>query len=175
MWFRTLTVIWLRWLDGLPTSGTIFQSCLTRTCPIRTCNISTSMVVIATGNGMDSPGIEFSRPNPRPLQPPVKAVPGSIPGVKRQERDAAHPPPCSAGLQMDWLYISPSPLRLPRHATGLPLLSISVLKIINPASHLLYPKYRTTSRSNTISEHHKNITSLLGTWTAKHYKLAVRE
>jgi len=79
------------------------------------------MVGIATGNGMDSPGIESYRSNPRPIQPPVQEVPGSIPGVKRQERDAAHPPPCSAGLQMDWLYTSPSPLLLPRHATGLPL------------------------------------------------------
>jgi hypothetical protein len=68
------------------------------------------MVGIATGNGVDSQEIEFSRPKPRPIQPPVQEVPGSIRRVKRQERGAAtYPGPSSAGLQMDWQIYLPFP------------------------------------------------------------------
>ena len=125
--------------------------CLIRTWPILICTISTSTVGIATSNELDSPGIESSRPNSRHIQPTVQELPGAFPGVKRQERIAAHPPPSSARLQMDCHYNSSSPLRLLGHAIGWPSPSTISNKIIYPVSNLLHPKYRTTSYSNIIS------------------------
>jgi hypothetical protein len=54
--------------------------------------------------GLDGPGFEPprerdflgpSRPTPKPIQPPVKW----IPGIKRPGRGADHPPPPSAGFE----------------------------------------------------------------------------
>jgi hypothetical protein len=64
-----------------------------------------SSVSIATGYGLDGPGIESqwvcdfsltSRPPLGPTQPPVQWVPGSFQGVKQLGRGADHPPPSSA-------------------------------------------------------------------------------
>ena len=64
-----------------------------------------SVVGIATGCGLDGPGIEFrwwrdfphlSRPALGPTQPPVQWVPGLSRGKERSGRDADPSPPSSA-------------------------------------------------------------------------------
>ena len=64
-----------------------------------------SVVGIATGYGMDGPGIEsrwgqdfphLSRPALGPTQTPVKCVPGLSRGKERPGRDADPSPPSSA-------------------------------------------------------------------------------
>ena len=64
-----------------------------------------SSVGIATGYGLDVPGIEFrcgryflhlSRPALGPTQPPVQWVPGLSRGKERPGRDADRSPPSSA-------------------------------------------------------------------------------
>ena len=45
--------------------------CLTRMRPSLISTISTSTVGIATRNGLNRPGIESSRPEPGPFQPPL--------------------------------------------------------------------------------------------------------
>jgi hypothetical protein len=66
-----------------------------------------SSVCIATGYGLDSPGIEsrwgrdfshLSRLALGPTQPPVVGT-GSFPGVKRLGRGADHPPPSSTEVK----------------------------------------------------------------------------
>jgi hypothetical protein len=63
---------------------------------------------IATGYGLDDPGIESrwgrdfshtSRPTLGPTQPPVQWVPGLSPEVKRPGRGADHPPSYSAEVE----------------------------------------------------------------------------
>ena len=60
-----------------------------------------SSVGIATGYGLDGPGIESrwgrdiphpSRPALVPTQPPIQWISGFFPGVKRPGRDVDHPP-----------------------------------------------------------------------------------
>jgi len=64
-----------------------------------------SVVGIATGYVLDGPGIEsrwgrdfshLARPALRPIQPPVRLVPGLFRGKKRPGRDADPSPPSSA-------------------------------------------------------------------------------
>jgi hypothetical protein len=64
-----------------------------------------SVVGIATGYGLDGPGIEsrwrrdfphLSTPAVGPTQPPVQWVPGLSRGKERPERDADPSPPSSA-------------------------------------------------------------------------------
>jgi hypothetical protein len=64
-----------------------------------------SVIGIATGYGLDGPGIEsrwgrdfphLSRPALRPTQPPVQLVPGLSRGNERPGRDADPSPPSSA-------------------------------------------------------------------------------
>jgi hypothetical protein len=64
-----------------------------------------SSVGIATGYGLDGPGIEFrwgrgfphlSRPTLAPTQPPVQWVPGLSRGKERAGRDADPSPPSNA-------------------------------------------------------------------------------
>jgi len=154
---------------------TNFPVCLTRTWSILICNISTNIVGIATHNGMDRPQIESSGQNPRIIQPTWQEVPGSFPGVNQQERGAAHPPPSSAGLQLDWHYISPTPLRLPRQSMGWPLSSTISTKNNPPSVEFIISKIH----NHILFQHNKrpsqNITPILGTWIAKHNELAVRE
>ena len=154
---------------------TNFPVCFTRTWPILICNISTNMVGTATHNGMDRPQIESSRQNPRPFQPTGQEVPGSFPRVYQQECDAAHPPQSSAGLQMDWHYSFPSPLRLPRQSMGWPLSTTISTKNNLPSVEFIISKID----NHNLFQHNKrpsqNITSILGTWLARHNELAVRE
>jgi hypothetical protein len=65
-----------------------------------------SSVGIATGYGLDGPGIKSrwgrdfshtSRPALKATQPPVQLVPG----VKRRGRGADHPPPSSAEVKKE--------------------------------------------------------------------------
>jgi hypothetical protein len=67
-----------------------------------------SSVGIATGYGLDGPGIEFrwgrdfshtSRTALRPTQPPVQWVPGLPWGSKRPGRGADHPTSSSAEVE----------------------------------------------------------------------------
>ena len=67
-----------------------------------------SAVGIATGYGLDGPGIasrwgrdfpHLSRPVLGPTQPPIQWLPGLFPGVKRPGRGIDHPPPHSAEVQ----------------------------------------------------------------------------
>jgi hypothetical protein len=67
-----------------------------------------SSVGIATGYGLDGPGIESrwgrdfshtSRAALGPTQPPVQWLPGISRGVKRPGRGADHPPPPSAEVE----------------------------------------------------------------------------
>jgi hypothetical protein len=172
-----LTVIGLpRNIDRLTADvRTNLPICFTRTWPILICNISTNIVGTATRNGMDRPQIDSSRQNPRPIQPTGQEIPGSFPGVKRQERGAAQPPPSSAGLQMDWHYSSPSPLRMPRHAMGWNLISTISSKNNLPSVAFIISKIH----NHILSQHNKrasqNITPILGTWIDKHNEFAVRE
>jgi hypothetical protein len=64
-----------------------------------------SSVSIASGYGLDGPGIEFqwgrdfphlSRPSLKPTQPPVQWVPGLSRVIKRPGRDVDPSPPFSA-------------------------------------------------------------------------------
>ena len=64
-----------------------------------------SVVGIATGYGLDGPGIEYwwgrdfphlSRPALGPTQPPVQWVPGLSWDKERPERNADHPSPPSS-------------------------------------------------------------------------------
>ena len=66
---------------------------------------SVSSVGIATGYGLDGPGIEslwgrdfphLSRPALGPTQPPVQRVPGLFRGKERRGRDVDPSPPSSA-------------------------------------------------------------------------------
>jgi hypothetical protein len=76
---------------------------------------------MATGYGPDGSGIE-SRWGERfftPVQTGPGAHPasytmgtGSFPGLKRQGRDADHPPPSSVEVTTEWSYTSTSPLGL---------------------------------------------------------------
>jgi hypothetical protein len=47
-----------------------------------------------------------SRPALRSTQPPIKWVPGALPGVTRQGREADHSPPTSAEVKKMWMYTS---------------------------------------------------------------------
>jgi hypothetical protein len=67
-----------------------------------------SIGIVATGYGLDGPGIESrwgrdfshkSRPVLGPTQPPVQWVPGLSPGVKRPGRGTEHPTPPSAEVE----------------------------------------------------------------------------
>jgi hypothetical protein len=77
-------------------------------------------VGIATGYGLDSPGIESqwgrdfshtSRPALGLTQPPVHTIGnGSFPGVEQPGRGADHPPPPSAEVENEQRYNSTPPL-----------------------------------------------------------------
>jgi hypothetical protein len=80
-----------------------------------------SSVGIATGYGLDGPGIEsrwgrdFSysfRPAMGPTQPPVQCVPGLSRGIKRPGRDADPSPTSSAKVKKELSYISTPTLGL---------------------------------------------------------------
>jgi hypothetical protein len=67
-------------------------------------------VGIATGYGLDGPGIEsrrrrdFPHPlksSPEPTQPPIKWVPGLFPGIERLGRGAYHPPHLAPTLKKE--------------------------------------------------------------------------
>ena len=69
-----------------------------------------SVVGIATGYGLDDPGIEsrwgrdsphLSRPALGPTQPPVQFVPGISRGKERPGRDADPSPPSSAVVKKE--------------------------------------------------------------------------
>jgi hypothetical protein len=77
-----------------------------------------SSVGIATGYGLDGPGIESwwrrdishtSRPTVGPIQSSVQWVPG-LSGVKRLGRGLDHPPHPTPRLKKGYSYISTSPL-----------------------------------------------------------------
>ena len=107
------------------------------------CTVSTSRVGIATGNRTDRPGNETSRTKPRPIQPTVKELTGSFPGVKRQEIYDVHPTPSSAGLQSDWNYTSPTLIPLSRQAMG--CLLTSTISIINNVPSIAFIISKTQS------------------------------
>ena len=78
-----------------------------------------SSVGIATGYGLDGPGIEsrwgrdfphLSRPALGPTQPPVQWVPGLSGGKERPGRDADPSPPSSAVVNKEYSYTSTSPM-----------------------------------------------------------------
>ena len=78
-----------------------------------------SGVGIATGYGLDGPGIEsrwgrdfphLSRPALGPTQPPAQWVPGLSGGKERPGRDADHSPPSSAVVKKGWGYNSTPPM-----------------------------------------------------------------
>jgi len=78
-----------------------------------------SVVGIATGYGLDDPGIEsrwgrdfphLSRPALGPKQPPVQGVPCLSRGKERPGRDAHPSPPSSAVVKKEWSYTSTPPM-----------------------------------------------------------------
>ena len=78
-----------------------------------------SVVGIATGYGLDSPGIEsrwgrdfphLSRPARGPTQPPVQWVPGFSRGKERPGRDADPSPSSSAVVMKEQSYTSTPPV-----------------------------------------------------------------
>jgi hypothetical protein len=76
---------------------------------------SGSSVGIATGYGLDDPGIEsqfFAYVQTGPGAHPASCTmgTGSFPGVKRSGRGADHPPPPSAEVENEWSYTSTPPL-----------------------------------------------------------------
>jgi hypothetical protein len=85
---------------------------------LRGADHSFSSVGIATGYGLDGPGIEFRwgeifRTCPdRPWGPPGTMGTGSFPEVKRLGRGADHPPPSSAEVEKEESYTSTPPLGL---------------------------------------------------------------
>jgi hypothetical protein len=85
---------------------------------IKTCGLGSS-VSIATGYGLDDPGIESpwgrdflhtSRRALRPTQPPVQWVPGLSWGVKWPGHGADHPPLPSTEVENEYNYTSIPPL-----------------------------------------------------------------
>jgi hypothetical protein len=86
-----------------------------------------SSVGIATGYGLDGPGIEsrwgarfFAHVQTGPEAHPASYTmgTGSFPGVKRPGRGADHPPPSSAEVKKEYSYTSTHPLGQFRPATG---------------------------------------------------------
>jgi len=78
-----------------------------------------SSVGIATGYGLDGPGIEtrwgrdfphLSRPALGPTQPPVQWIPGFLGGTERLGRDANPSPPSSAVVMRGLNYTSSLPV-----------------------------------------------------------------
>jgi len=74
-----------------------------------------SVVSIATGYGLDSPGIEsrcmrdfphLSRPALSPTQPPVQWIPGLFRGEERPGCDADRSPSSSAVVKKEYNYTS---------------------------------------------------------------------
>jgi len=79
------------------------------------------VVGIATGYGLDGPGIESwwgrafphpSRTALRPTQPPITMGTGSFPGVKRPGCGVDHAPHLAPMLKKELCYISTTPLGL---------------------------------------------------------------
>jgi len=77
-----------------------------------------SVVGIATGYGLDGPGIEsqwgrdfphLSRPSLKPTRPPVHWVPGLSGGKVRQGRDADPSAPSSAVVKKEYSFTSTPP------------------------------------------------------------------
>jgi len=97
----------IKWINILDLKTSITQ--LSRNMYISTCGPGSS-VGIATGYGLDGPGIEsrwerdfshLSRPALGPTQPPVKWVPCISRGKERPGLDADHSPPSSAVVKED--------------------------------------------------------------------------
>ena len=112
-----------------------------------------SSVGIATGYGLDGPGIEYrwgrdfphpSRPSLRPTQPSMQWVPGLCRGGKRPRRGVDHPPPSSAEVkQRVELYLySPSGLSWPvlRWTLPLPLPKLR-RRVLPPSSGYISPTF----------------------------------
>jgi hypothetical protein len=80
-----------------------------------------SSVGIATGYGLDGPGIEFfahvqTGPEAHPASCTMGT--GSFPGVKRSGRGADHPPPSSTEVKKEYSYTSTHPLGKFRPVNG---------------------------------------------------------